>query len=152
METIREAIHQLKYQNARHLAPVLVIEMLRGAPSLPSSDLIVPIPLHPARQARRGYNQAELLARELGDRLGIAVSPDCLRRVRDTPSQISLPAARRQTNVRDAFAIGPRSVAGLAVLLVDDVATTGSTLSEAARRLKGGGARRVDALVVARAP
>ena len=113
---------------------------------LPGVDLVVPVPLHRRRRRARGFNQAEELARHLGPRC-----QPVLRRTRATPSQTDLPAADRHANVRNAFALRRRAdVAGLTVLLVDDVSTTGATLQACARALRLAGAREVRALTAAR--
>lgn len=147
----RRAVHLFKYENFKALAPVLgggLVEYLSRHP-LPG-EVIVPVPLHPARLRERGYNQAELLARGLGEGLGLPVSPGALTRRRPTPPQARLTARpQRWQNMEGAFQ-GGNGVAGKEVLLVDDVATTGATLNAAARALKGTGAKRVWGLTWAR--
>jgi predicted amidophosphoribosyltransferase len=104
------------------------------------------------RHWQRGYNQSEALARALARRLGVPCRPRWLRRVRHTPHQTQQPPSARAGNVRDAFrARRGAPVTGATVLLVDDVLTTGSTASEAARALRAAGAARVVAGVLARA-
>jgi ComF family protein len=113
-------------------------------------DRILPIPLSPSRERSRGYNQSWELVRRLPPTLG----PACwqtLTRTRDTASQMALPLTERERNVRGAFAV-QREVAGLHLLLVDDVMTTGATLFEAARVLRKAGAASVTALALARTP
>lgn len=117
--------------------------------------LLVPVPLHPRRRRRRGYNQSELLARELARRLPTierTTAPGRLRRVRDTPSQVGLDRFQRRANVAGAFRWEGPSLAGRPVLLVDDVATTGATLQACAAALEAGGAGLVTAVTVARVP
>ena len=116
-------------------------------------DCVCPVPLHGARQRGRGFNQAALLARELARRLGVEAFPNAVRRVRNTPTQTHLSAVERRRNVRGAFEPNPVLAgwfAGRVVLLVDDVMTTGATVSEAASALRKAGARRILALTVAR--
>jgi ComF family protein len=149
--TVRTAIHQLKYRGARYLARPLGDALLDAVDPIETPDAFVPVPLHPARQAERGYNQSTLLARALGHRLGVPVLETGLVRVRDTPAQVKVPAAQRWTNVQNAFGVPSRELVGLRVMLVDDVATTSSTMRAAARAVVVGGAARVDAIVVARA-
>src|SRR5205823_5404499 len=112
---------------------------------------IVPVPLHPTRQRERGFNQAMLLARSLSPRTSLPVVP-ALERVRYTTTQTAFDRAERMENLRNAFRLRPRrDVRGSRVLLVDDVLTTGSTLSECARVLKQAGASSVYAATAARA-
>ncbi len=120
---------------------------LRGADILDGVSCVIPVPLHPSRRRERGFNQAADLAR----RLGLPVI-GALKRVRATATQTGLPAAQRHRNVRDAFAITRHgsAVAGAAVVLVDDVSTTGATLEACARVLKSVGAIEVRALTAAR--
>lgn len=114
-------------------------------------DLAVPVPLHPARERDRGFNQAGLLADILSRRMSIKVKP-VLERIRYTTTQTAFDRAERMENLRDAFRLRKNAdVRGLRVLLVDDVLTTGSTLSECARILKGAGAQSVYAVTAARA-
>lgn len=112
--------------------------------------VVIPVPLHWWRRLRRGYNQAETLAAALARWLGVEHRPGWLRRVRPTASQVQLPESDRRTNVRGAFraARGAR-LAGQTVLLVDDVLTTGSTASEAARALRQAGAGSIHVAVLA---
>ncbi|WP_066739778.1 ComF family protein [Cupriavidus sp. D384] len=119
-------------------------------------DLLVPIPLSPARLAERGFNQAWEIARPLARHLGVRASATLLSRHRDTASQRTLDLPARLANQRQAFVIrdaaAPRELQGLHVGLIDDVMTTGATLREAARVLKAHGAARVTALVALRTP
>jgi len=114
---------------------------------------IIPIPLHTSRLRERGFNQAALLASDIGRVLGIPVALQALLRHTTGPHQAELAAGARKSNIRGVFSGGPK-VADLPahVVLVDDVMTTGSTLSEAARTLLEGGVKRVDCWVLARAP
>lgn len=145
--SLRAIVHALKYDGRRQIArPLGAMLAARGADILAGADLVVPVPLHPSRQRARGFNQAAELARHMG----LPVTP-ALRRVRATPSQTDLPAARRHANVRDAFALARRaSVTGATVVLVDDVSTTGATLDACARVLRENGAQEVRALTAAR--
>jgi ComF family protein len=149
---IRQAIHRLKYSNLTAVAPALsqlLAETYQEAGW--SADVIVPVPLYPARQRQRGYNQAERLARPLATALAIPLAAQAMRRQRATADQIGLDPAGRRANVLGAFAVVQGgSVAGRTVLLIDDVATTGSTLDACARALFEGGAVSVRALVLAR--
>jgi ComF family protein len=151
---LREIVHAFKYEGRRSLARPLG-SMLRsaGADFLRDADCVVPVPLHPWRRVRRGFNQATDLARQLD--LPVV---HALWRWRPTPAQAGLTAPARRRNVRGAFGMAPlrsrESQAALedrVVVLVDDVRTTGATLNECARVLKDAGAREVRALTVARA-
>lgn len=149
---IRQAIHRLKYGNLTAMAPTLGGLLVDAYwETAWSAEVVVPVPLHPARQRRRGYNQAERLARPLAKALGIPLAPMALRRVRATADQIGLDPEGRRANVLGAFAVAQdASVTGRSVLLIDDVATTGCTLDACAAALLAGGAAGVNALVLAR--
>ena len=150
---LRDVIHAFKYEGRRSLAdPLGRLMRDSGRALLDDCDHVVPVPLHPWRRLRRGFNQA----RDLAERLDRPVV-DALWRVRVTRAQMSLDATARHTNVRGAFVpsllcgtglSGPRIVDAV-VVLVDDVRTTGATLDECARVLLRAGAREVRALTVA---
>jgi ComF family protein len=145
--TLRAVVHALKYDGRRSLARPLARLMAKsGADLLAGADFVSPVPLHRARARSRGFNQAEEMARHLGVPVVHA-----LRRIRRTPSQTDLPAARRHANVRGAFAMARRArVGGAVVVLIDDVSTTGATLEACARVLLEAGASEVRALTAAR--
>jgi ComF family protein len=113
-------------------------------------DLVVPVPLHWRRRWQRGYNQSAALAHGLASGLRLPCRPRALRRIRSTPMQTQQTPAARRHNLRGAFRAMP-AVKDYSVLLVDDVLTTGSTVSEASRALLQAGARCVTVAVVARA-
>jgi ComF family protein len=113
---------------------------------------VVPVPLHPARLAERGFNQASLLATRIARRLGAPLWPSALTRIRDTPHQATLRREARRASVKGAFvAREPEHIAGRSIVLVDDVATSGATLDACVAALRDAGARAVHAGVVARA-
>ena len=152
---VREIIHEFKYARQIHLRH-LVAHWLRAALDDErlrdiSFDLIVPVPLHPARQRERGFNQAGLLAESLSAETSMPSTP-VLERIRYTTTQTALDRSERMENLHNAFRLRKNAdVRGLRVLLIDDVLTTGSTLSECARVLKRAGAISVHAATAARA-
>jgi ComF family protein len=154
-DPLREAIKQLKYNDLRALAAPLGKLMIAGWASLPpladDFDIIVPIPLHAARLRERGYNQATLLAHELGIYLQKPVVEDALVRIKNTKPQVELDAQARRDNVKEAFQHTNTDLAGKRVLLVDDVCTTGSTLEAASDALRAGGVSSVWAYTLTRA-
>jgi ComF family protein len=151
---VREALHAFKFRGRWALAAPLgdlLVEAVAGRLPEGVPDLLLPVPLHPRRERERGFNQASLLARRVGRSLGCPVREAVLTRVVVTRFQTELDAAARRANVRNAFEVRrPDVVAGRHVVLVDDVLTTGATLSECAGRLRAAGASRVGALTVAR--
>lgn len=157
---LRDLIHMLKYEGVRPAANVLgrmlaeVIDGLR--PAMGDAEiLIVPVPLHSAKQRQRGFNQSEMIAK-IALKLATSVDQytlvaDALERTRETLSQIGLTRHQRRENLRGAFRVKhPELIAGRQVLLVDDVLTTGTTASECARILRRAGASPVWVATVAR--
>jgi competence protein ComFC len=148
----RKAIHDLKFRGIRGRATVLgdlVVEALDSRPL--AIDLLVPIPLGRARRRQRGFNQSELIAQRIGERLGVPVSGSSLERVRETSPQVRRSREERRANVDGVFKCSdPALVAGRRIALIDDVMTTGATLDAGASALKAHGADRVYGLVVAR--
>jgi ComF family protein len=122
---------------------------MEGLEPLTGRVSLIPIPLGGRRRRQRGYNQSERIAAALSRRTGAALLEDALQRVRETRTQTALTPEARQANVAGAFQAGP--VAGLELVLVDDVFTTGATLVAAAAVLSAAGARRVEAGAFARA-
>ena len=151
---IAVAITRFKYEGRSNLARPLAHLLLRALPQLKplAIDVVVPVPLHPTRLVERGFNQAALLGRPLAGRLGAAFEARALTRIKATEAQATLSREVRQRNVRGAFEVRQRhSLANRCVLLVDDVATTGATLAEAAIAVHAANARIVHAVVLARA-
>ena len=150
---IRHAIHQLKYGNLRAIAPLLgrIMAEFMSSEGV-SGDALVPVPLHSKRERQRGYNQANLLARETGKLLHISVASGLLSRVSNAPPQArSQSAADRKANVKDSFYCpNPSGTDGKVLVLVDDVCTTGATLDACAIALKSAGAVRVYGVTLAR--
>jgi competence protein ComFC len=153
-DQVLEVIHQYKYRRALWFEPFLADLLVnRAAPELRGErwDYLVPVPLHPARQREREFNQAERLARHLSAATGIPVNTRWLRRVVATRTQTLLSRAERMANVRRAFSLcGQPELNGQRVVLVDDVFTTGATTSACARVLQAAGAGQVCVWTVAR--
>lgn len=147
------ALRRLKFHGrrevARAVAPLLGPALAEAAAGC---DLLVPVPLHRRRLRQRGYNQAALILRHARRYAGLPVDALSLRRVRPTAPQTGLDRAARRRNVDGAFAVvRPGRVAGRAVLLFDDVVTTGATLAAASGALRAAGAARVVPFCAARA-
>jgi len=148
-----DLVVRLKYRGEERLGSLLGERMAGVLKDTESGiDLIVPVPLHAARLRERGFNQATLLARRIGKEWGKEVDPFLLKKVRATPAQATLSREERRKNIKGAFLVADEArIAGKKILLVDDVATTGATLNEAAKILKKSGATGVEAAVAARA-
>lgn len=162
----RDIVHHLKYEGYRALAVELADVVVRIVPR-PSAEALVPLPLTARRERTRGYNQAAALAHALAPHWAIPVNAGLLRRTRDTRSQTALTPEERERNMRGAFAaVGVRTLGAsppcpsppsrssgerVAVILIDDVLTTGATVAEAARALAAAGWGRIGAVTFARA-
>lgn len=151
-DPVRQALHGLKYRRNVGLGDSLAAQMADFLRALAwPIDFIAPIPLSDARRRERGYNQVGMIAQPLALALGMTYAPKALARSRNTRSQVGLSKEQRRENVRDAFQADRAQVGGRVVLLMDDVATTGSTLSSGAEALLSAGASQVYAFTVARA-
>ncbi|MCX5708930.1 MAG: ComF family protein [Candidatus Omnitrophica bacterium] len=151
---IKELIHEFKYRKIDYLAATLsglMVDFIREYDvPMSSIDVIIPVPLHPARLREREFNQAELLAGHIAPFYTKIVSTDNLVRLRHTRTQAELQGADRLENVKDSFSVKmPDLVKGKNILLIDDVLTTGATASEASRALKSAGANSVFVLTLA---
>ncbi|OQB25806.1 MAG: DNA utilization protein GntX [Firmicutes bacterium ADurb.Bin182] len=135
-------LHRFKYNNGKYLTSFFISYMKVPDKKI---DVIVPVPLHKNRQRQRGYNQSELLAKKIAERENIRFDPHIIARTRDTGTQTKLSHKQREKNVKGAFSV-LSNVKGLDIVLIDDVITTGSTLSECAKVLKKAGAGKVYAL------
>lgn len=150
----RGLVHALKYGGADYLAREMGKRMavhFCKYPELASAEIVMPVPLFPARQRKRGYNQSALLARAFAKETGLYVDETSLVRTRNTRSQTKLGRKARLDNMTGAFLCRrPEDVKGKVILLVDDVATTGATLEGCAAALKAAGAKKVFAYTFAR--
>jgi ComF family protein len=148
---LRHAIHLMKYEGIRAIAPELARFTANNIDITNLSiDLILPVPLHPERLRMRGFNQAGLIADELGKLFNINVEHTILNRVVNTTPQMKLPAKERKQNIRGAFQ-AENSIHGKNICIIDDVFTTGSTLNECAVTAMKAGAKSVSVITVARA-
>ena len=148
---LAHAIQRFKYASRADLARPLGELLRRGVPDdlERAPEVVVPVPLHPARLVERGFNQATLLAGPAARQLRAPLRPRALERVLDTPRQALLDRARRIANLDGAFRARDPFLVGKRVLLVDDVRTTGATLRACALALRAAGAREVGTLVLA---
>jgi ComF family protein len=149
---VKDAVYLLKYHDLRALSGCLGEFMaesyLRNGLS---GDTIVPIPLHPRRLRERGYNQSELLAREIARRISLPLDEHLVERTRDSkPQAKAVSAAERRKNMASAFCCEPGSAEGISAVVVDDVCTSGATLEACAAALKAAGAKRVLGFTLAR--
>jgi ComF family protein len=149
---VRESIHTLKYHagflQAHWLGELMAQRLARRPEPLP--QVLIPVPLHHTRLMRRGYDQAQELARVMTRSLAIPLRPLAAKRMRATPHQVGLSEAQRRKNVRQAFAVDA-SVRGLHIALLDDVMTTGATLHELALSARKAGAVKIEVWAAARA-
>lgn len=153
-DVARDLVQGFKYHDRTEIAPLLGRMTARAGRELTAdADVIVPMPLHRRRLWTRKFNQAAMIALEVGRASGVPVEVAALLRIRATRPQVGLGERERSENVRGAFRVAPARrdrIAGRRVVLVDDVLTTGATASAATRALKRAGARRVDVLTFAR--
>ncbi|MDH4068338.1 MAG: ComF family protein [Dehalococcoidia bacterium] len=151
-EVIRKAVHELKYRNLKAISPCLaelLADYLKENP-LPG-DALVAVPLHARRLRERGYNQSDLIAKELSKRIGLPVIEDCLIRIKQAQPQVrAVDAEERRRNVADAFVCRDERVKGERIILIDDVCTSGATLESCAAALKDKNTRSVWGLTLAR--
>lgn len=135
-EPLDKLIYDFKYHQKSSYARLLA-ELLVGSLQLDNIEALVAIPTHPLRRRTRGYNQAELLAIEMGKLLQLPVIKQAVIRIKNTPSQTALTSRQRQQNLKNAFQIKPELLAGLShIALVDDVITTGATMQQVAELIQ----------------
>ncbi len=148
---LRQALHKLKYKRDMSMGDALAAQMTNFARDLNwRADMLIPIPLGKQRLKQRGYNQVGMIAKPLSMALSLQYAPHGLMRRKETRSQVGLSKQERKENIRGAFQAW-KGVSGKSILVFDDVATTGSTLSSSADALFLAGAKEVYALTVARA-
>jgi ComF family protein len=148
--TLRKLIHLFKYGKVESLAGPLSKFLVTAIPLEAQFDVVLAMPMHWRKQWQRGFNQAQLLAQPIAKRYGLKVSSH-LRRSRYTKAQAGLNEKQRRDNLKGSFRVKrPEQIAGVRVLLIDDVFTTGATLRAAAEALKAAGAAHVTALTLAR--
>ena len=151
---LKEAIHKFKYDKIRELAePLSEILIERLADGFPRGDFVlVPIPLSRQREAERGFNQAEILAKKIGKAFEIPVCENVLRKIKNVAPQMKLKRSDRLENIKGVFSLrqNVEKIKNKTILLVDDVMTTGATLNEAGGVLKKAGAKNVWGLVLAK--
>ena len=148
--SLRELVHLFKYNGVRPLTATFGKFLAQALPRETSFDVVVPMPLHWFKKWQRGFNQSDDLAREIGKKWNVPVR-NVVRRKKATRPQSGLTNAKRRANMQGAFGMPRgRSLAGMRVLLVDDVVTTGATASACARVLKRAGAAHVALLALAR--
>ncbi len=149
-------VARLKYGERLDLARAMARLMVQaGGPLLASAEVLIPVPMHRGRLWRRRYNQAALLANEIGALAGKPILLDTLRRVKRTPPQVGLTRNERRSNLAGAFRIEPgqkAAIEGRHCLVIDDVRTTGSTLNACAHILRQAGAARIDVLTFTLVP
>lgn len=146
---INQSIQALKYNSRLAIAQMLGQYLAQAAKTCPPPDLLIAMPLHPARLRERGFNHASEIARAVAQSLSLKLDLNCCQRVRDTPPQVALTYEQRRRNVRGAFTCDS-SVAQKRIALIDDVMTTGTSLDELAATLKRAGACEVSCWVAAR--
>ena len=149
----QKLVHRLKYDKKIHLGKRLAQrlgESISQEKDFAGCDMVIPVPLHRARQRERGFNQSEVLAEGISQATDLPLAKDILKRRKNTKDQTYLNAKQRAENVRGAFVIvRPEKIEDKNVILVDDVMTTGATLNECARMLLDSGARNVFGVTLA---
>lgn len=149
---IQNGLHTMKYRRNIGFGESIAMQMADYVRSLHwPVDVLIPVPLGKKRLKERGYNQVALVARPLAYQLGWPYQPDALQKTRETRSQVGLSVYQRSENVQNAYQADSKIVKGKSVLIMDDVATTGSTISACTAALQAAGAKEVYVLTIARA-
>ncbi|MFH1380107.1 MAG: ComF family protein [bacterium] len=152
---MRRYLHRIKFSNKKYIMQALAhlcITRCRQIPHMHTYDAVIPVPLHPARMRERGFNQAEILGKFIADEFSIPLITGLLVRVRNTNPQFNLTLEKRKQNIQNAFNVTKQAAMSKykKIILVDDICTTGSTLSEAARALKSAGSKKITCFVLAK--
>lgn len=154
-EGLREAIHLLKFKGRKSLVPVLaklMVQVIQQQPSLQNCQAVIPVPLSRGRLRQRGFNQAELLASEVARGINLPMLSNVLVKHKETPPQTGLTKEQRKINLQDAFKVkAPGEIKGKNILLLDDVFTTGSTVSTIAQLLRQEGVQEIFVITLANA-
>lgn len=148
---VNQSVYQFKYHNQRRYANIYskeIVEAFREEILRWKPDVIMPVPLHWTRKRKRGYNQAQILAEEIGKKLNIPVDSKSLKRIKKTSPQKKLGHEERKKNLKHAFALKPGFCPVKTVVVVDDIYTTGNTIDAAARILKEKGVENVYFLTI----
>ncbi len=148
---VQRAVYQFKFHNKRYYAKIFAKEAERFCGKWIERwgiDEIIPVPLHPSRKRERGFNQAELFAKELGKRVGIPVNTKAVCRIRKTKYQKQLDDIERRMNLKGAFSVHKKWNPKETVLVVDDIYTTGNTIHRVAEALKKAGVQKVYFLTI----
>lgn len=155
LEPVSQLVNIYKFNGARHLTEDFAEALetaFRRKHDASAVDVVVPVPLHPRRLAKRGYNQSGLLANAFARRIGRLCDEESFVRIRDTEHQSRSTGDERRKNLKGAFRVtDPSAIRGRTVVLIDDVMTTGSTVEECSAALHAGGAHRVIPFVLAKA-
>lgn len=150
---VKKCIHLLKYNGKTYIAHLLATLLVDCADTnftIEDIDFFVPVPLHKKRHRQRGFNQAELLLKEMNRKFNKKVVTDNLVKIKNTKSQVFLSGKERESNILDTFHLkNPEIFPDKNILLIDDVSTTGSTLNECAKTLRKAGAKKIHGLVLA---
>lgn len=149
---VARAIHLLKYKNIKDLALPLSLILAKYIKKLKlKNSLLIPIPLHKKKLRERGFNQTELIARKISEKLAIPLDPSILSKIKNTKSQMSLDPLTRRKNIKGAFRCDePREIKGKTIILLDDVCTTSATLEECAKVIHLHKPKKIIAAVLAR--
>jgi ComF family protein len=149
---IQNGLHSLKYRRNLGFGESLAVQLVDFGRSLNwPVDILIPVPLGKKRLQERGYNQVSLVARPLAYQMGWMYRPEALWKTRETRSQVGLNISQRHENVHNAYQADPKVVGRRSILIMDDVATTGSTISACTEALYAAGAQAVYVLTIARA-